>query len=806
MIEPIAMSEQQDTPALIEAPGRPGIAPTWTSSAKDIVGCSLGPARLWFTAGFGIINEVYFPRVDIPQIRDLGFIIGDGKGFWVEVKRLGNYQVKLSAPGVPAADIVHEQERFRLRLRITPDPERDVLLIETTLEGDAELGLYVLLAPHIGATGDDNVAYVGRYRGRRVLWAERRPFGLALAAVDAEQRDAFGAASAGYVGFSDGWQDFNQNGGLTWSNDFAGPGNVALTAALPRYATLALGFGGTKEAAATLAISSLTQPFDAALLRQISDWQAWYAVANVRNPVLWEVPEHLRDRFLVSTMVLRAHIDKSYPGAMVASLSIPWGSSSDARGGYHLVWPRDLVECAGALLALGAEDEARNTLRYLIATQQDDGHWEQNQWLGGSSYWQGIQVDETAMPVLLAAALAERDALGGTQVTDMIERALQFIICTGPTTQQDRWEENAGVNCFTLATAIAALVAGADFLGMRARRLVLAVADFWNVSIERWLAARGGPLAERLGVSGYYVRVAPPGIISDEAALSEQVPVRNRRNGLSLPANEQVSMDFLHFVRSGLRSPTDPLILDTIKVVDALLKVDTPTGPSWHRYLEDGYGEAEDGRAFTGFGLGRCWPLLTGERGHYEVAAGHDPLPYLDAIAAMMSAGGLIPEQVWDREAIPERYLFPGRPTGSAMPLAWAHAEFIKLAMSRHVKRPIDRPTAAWERYRGRRPHAKRMFWFQHAQITVFPEGSRIVVALPQPAQVHWGIDGWQQAADSDTVDAGLGLHTADLHVEHLAAGQQVDFTWRWRGTSEWTEQDFHLTAVPAEPNSRPHR
>ncbi len=169
-------------------------------------------------------------------------------------------------------------------------------------------------------------------------------------------------------------------------------------------------------------------------------------------------------------MVLRAHQDKTYPGAMVASLSVPWGNTKEEREGYHLVWPRDLVECAGALLAVGATREAGNTLRYLRATQLADGHWNQNQWLGGKPYWTGIQLDETALPVLLAAALAERDALEGTEVEDMVRRALSFIVRHGPASDQDRWEESAGLNTFTLAACIAALVGGAQFLRARCAR------------------------------------------------------------------------------------------------------------------------------------------------------------------------------------------------------------------------------------------------------------------------------------------------------------------------------------------------
>ncbi|TCV89488.1 glycoside hydrolase family 15 protein [Sulfurirhabdus autotrophica] len=377
----------------LEAPGSPGISPTWCSSAKEAVGCALGPSRVWFTIGGGIVNEVYYPRIDIPQIRDLGFIVADNQGFWVEVKRLDSHKLVWAAQGIPAIEIVHQHDRFTLTLRITPDPQRDVLLVDVQLDGDASLRPYVLLAPHLGGSGNNNQAEVSTYRGRRILWAEQGPFGLALAAVEKNQLDAWGCASAGYVGTSDGWQDFNRHGRMQWQYAGAGPGNVALTGELPRQATLALGFAGSKESAATLAVSALLQPFNEPWQQQIDDWTTWHRCCEKQNDGLHSIPDLLRDQFFTSAMVLRSHQDKIYPGAMVASLSIPWGNTRDERGGYHLVWPRDLVESAGALLALGAEDEARDILRYLITTQHADGHWYQNQWLGGKPYWQGMQLD-----------------------------------------------------------------------------------------------------------------------------------------------------------------------------------------------------------------------------------------------------------------------------------------------------------------------------------------------------------------------------------------------------------------------------
>jgi glucoamylase len=777
------------------APGAPGLSPTWSSSAKEMVGCALGSSRLWFTIGGGIINEVYHPRVDLPQIRDLGFIVADGAGFWVEVKRLWQHVVELAAPGAPAVRIIHRHERFELTLRVTPCEHRDVLLVEVSLSGEASLRPYALLAPHLGGTGANNSAAVMMHRGRKLLWAEQGPFALALAAVTAAQQDAWGRASAGCVGTSDGWQDFARNRALTWEYDRAGPGNVALIGELPRQATLALGFGTSPESAATLALAALSEPFAHSWERQLTSWTRWHANCALET-LCADLPQEVAGQVQLSTMVLRTHQDKTYPGAMVASLSVPWGNTKEERAGYHLVWPRDLVETAGALLALGATREARDTLLYLIATQNADGHWNQNQWLGGKGYWFGVQLDETAFPVLLAVALAERNALDGTEVGDMIHRALSFLVRHGPASDQDRWEEDAGLNTFTLAVCIAALVAGAPYLPPDARQLALAFADYWNASVEAWTVVRDVPLARLYGVPGYYVRVTPPqALAGDRRAPYEVLPIRNLERDPNLPASAQVGVDFLQLVRFGLRRAEDPLIVASLKVADALLKVDTPAGPCWHRYNEDGYGEHDDGSAYDGTGRGRAWPLLTGERGHYELCCGRDALPYLRAMARMASAGGMLPEQVWDSAPIPARGLALGRPTGAAMPLVWAHAEFLKLAASRALRRPFDRPTAVWERYRGERPTLKRAIWCPHAPLSEIPEGCEFTIALPESGAVRWGLDGWQDVREQDTAPNALGLHVLDLDTPRLRAGRRIDLTYRYG--SNWVGEDFSAVVVP---------
>lgn len=776
----------------MQAPGYPGISPTWTSSAKDTVGSSLESSRLWFTTGFGILNEVYFPRVDLPQIRDLGFIVADDKGFWVEVKRLGNHQTRLPHPGVPAVEIVHTHPRFELRLRIVPDPQREVLLIEVALLGDTALRPYVLLAPHLGGSGYDNLAETGWHHGRRVLWAEQGPFGLALTCCDANQCDAWTDCSAGYVGASDGWQDFQRNGRLTWRYGSAGPGNVALVGRMPRSATLALGFGSSKESAATLALSASCQRLDTVWNRHVAAWQAWHLCGFCPD----DLPAALREQMATSAMVLRVHQDKTFPGAMVASLSVPWGNANNNTGGYHLVWPRDVVESAGGLIALRAYAEARDILRYLIATQQANGSWSQNQWLGGKPFWNGNQLDEAAFPVLLVASLSERDALDGIAVAAMVARALAFIAGNGPATEQDRWEEDAGVNAFTLATCIAALVCGAQWLKGPARTWALRIADDWNARIEDWTAVRGTPLAQRHAVAGYYVRIAPTSGGEVANHLERILAIKNRRCDPSLAAVDQVSTDFLQLVRLGLRDAHDPLVTGTVKVVDDLLRVDTPSGPVWHRYNGDGYGEHADGAPFDGVGIGRAWPLLSGERGHYELAAGRDPLPYLESMAAMAGRCGLIPEQVWDTDPVPGRTLALGRPSGSAMPLVWAHAEFVKLVASRVLGRPFDRPEAVWQRYRGRRPEPEHALWSIQSPITRMRAGQTLCVMAPRAARVHYGIDGWNGVADCETHDSGLSLHVAELPSAALVAGSRIDFTLQWIDGSAWEGRDHHVELV----------
>jgi glucoamylase len=469
------------------------------------------------------------------------------------------------------------------------------------------------------------------------------------------------------------------------------------------------------------------------------------------------------------------------------------------------VWPRALGETAGGMLAAGAHDEALRVLNYLQATQEADGHWPQNNWLDGTSYWQGIQMDECAFPILLLD-LAFRE--GAVEAADllrywpMVHRAAAYLVRHGPVTGQDRWEENSGFSTFTLAVEIAGLLAAADIAERAAAPAIAGflrdTADAWNAAIDDWVFARDTPLARKLGIAGYYVRLAPDRPPTATSGIDGDVLIKNRPEGQSqYTAHDIVSPDALALVRFGLRSATDPRILGTIAAIDDVIRVDLPAGPCWYRYNHDGYGEHEDGSPFDGAGHGRLWPLMTGERGHYALAAGDtaQAQALLTAMEAFTSTGALLPEQIWDTDDIPGRELFRGRPSGSAMPLVWAHAEHIKLLRSLADGAVFDTPPQPVARYQ-KSPNTPRVLpWRPDFQPVSLPAGRRLRVELPAPATVLWSDDGWASSAEIATADTGLGVHAAELPQIALAAERAIVFTWRDTATGNWAGTNYTVAS-----------
>jgi glucoamylase len=786
------------------APGWPGIPPRWTSSAKTGIGTALNQhSRVWFTLSHGILNEVYFPRVDQACTRDQGLLITDGARFFSEEKRNCRFENAPLEPGVPVYQLINTetQGRYKIYKEVFSDPYRNVVVQKIRfqpLEGKlADYRLYALLAPHLANCGAGNTGWVGDYKGVPMLFAEHKDTALAFACSTPWKK-----MSVGFAGASDSWQDLSQNYQMTWQYTRAENGNVALTGEIDLALcdgefVLALGFGEMWAEAGQQARSSLLEAYEDLRDHYVWHWKNW-------QETLLKLDEPLRDRDLYrsSVSVMRSHESKDFLGGVIASLSIPWGfnKGDEDLGGYHLVWPRDLVETAFGFLAAGAELDALRVLRYLESTQEPDGHWAQNLWLDGRPYWPGTQMDETAFPILLVDMLRReaKYALGDLQRWwKLVERAARFIVRNGPVTLQDRWEEDAGYSPFTLSVEIAGLLAAADLADTVGEKESAAhlreTADCWNDNIERWCYAKDSDLARQIGVEGYYVRIAPPETDNAASPVEGYVPIKNRPPGQSTePATHVISPDALALVRFGLRAPDDTRILSTVKVIDALLRVKLPQGFCWYRYNDDGYGEHEDGSPFDGTGIGRPWPLLAGERAHYELAAGRSSAAedLLRVIELSTEGGRLIPEQVWDREDIPALELFLGKPSGSACPLVWAHSEYIKLRRSLRDGKIFDQPPQTLQRYVVEKQTATHFEWRFNNKCRSMPQGRVLRIVVPAPSLVHWSFDGWRSNHDTNTRDP-LGIYIADLPAADLKAGAEIVFTFYWQNERRWEGTDY---------------
>jgi glucoamylase len=794
-------------------PGQPGIPSRWTSSAKSGVGTALNyTSRVWFTLSHGIFDEIYYPRVDQACTRDMGIIITDGKDFFSEEKRNTNQKIEPLEKGVPAYKLTNTclQGRYLIEKEVLADPRRDAVLEQThftPIKGKLQdYHLYVLLAPHLGNEGGNNTAWVGDYKGTPMLFAQRESLTLALACSTPWLK-----SSAGYVGISDGWQDLNQHKLLTWAYPRAENGNVALTGEVDLVKcagnfVLALGFGSNFAEAGQRALASLLDGFDDARTIYIREWLDWLETLRPLKPE--GIGKEAGNLYSVSAAVLRTHESKRFPGGAIASLSIPWGFSKgdDDLGGYHLVWPRDQVESAGGLLAIGAHRDAKRFLYFLQAVQELDGHWPQNMWLDGQPYWDGVQMDETAFPILLVdlarreKALAKKDL---ARLWPMVRKAAGFLVCNGPVTMEDRWEEDPGYSPFTLAVEISALLAAADLADLHKEPeigdFLRQTADAWNDSIEQWIYVTRTDLAKENGVEGYYVRIAPPEVADSASPAQGFVPIKNHPPGESSePAVSIISLDALALVRFGLRAADDPCILNTVKMIDSLLKIETPFGPAWHRYNDDGYGEHEDGSPFDGTGIGRAWPLLTGERAMYELAAGRrkEAIRLLHSLEAFANNGGLIPEQIWDSGDIPDKELYFGRPSGSAMPLVWAHAEYVKLLRSLQDNRVFDMPPQTVQRYQVEKTGTQFGLWQFNHKLRSLLAGRTLRVEALAAGVVHWSVDGWTTSQNMQMQDSHLGIYFADLPTKELPAGRKVEFTFYWPLSDRWEDQNFEVLII----------
>jgi glucan 1,4-alpha-glucosidase len=680
------------------APGAPGGPSSWTTGAKEGVGTSTtSESKVWYTLAEGVLTEIYYPRVDVADVQDLQLIISDGTSFTDLERDATTHRVELA----DARALIYRQVntdkdgRYRITKTYATDPHRSTVLVDLrvdSLDGGAYTA-YVLYNPSLANSGrHDSGSSAGSALVSRDTSAAT-PVASALVA-----KPAFGRLSSGFSGVSDGWTDLRVDHRMDWTYGSAADGNVVQIGQLstsgrggPIKATLALGFGGTDADALGTANASLHRAFPAVLDAYADGWHG-YLDSLAGAPA--SVSGDLRTQYDVAVMTLKAHEDKTYPGANIASLTVPWGQAVNADeagvGGYHLVWARDLYHEATAMLAAGDRAAAERSLAYLFDVQQKpDGSFPQNSLLDGTPYWGGLQLDEVAFPIVLAGQLARYDAATWQHV----KKAADFIVGHGPATPQERWEEEGGYSPSTIAAEVAGLVVAADIArrngDVASAALYTGVADDWRRKVAGWTFTTTGPL----GDGRYFERIDDNGNPNDGHLLD----INN--GGGSYDERSIVDAGFLDLVRLGVAPADDPDVLASLPEVDATIKVNTPNGPMWYRYNHDGYGEKADGSPYDGTGVGRLWPLLTGERGEYELAAGRDAAPHLRIMAAAANEGYLIPEQVWDRtDAYGFRF---GEGTGSATPLAWSMAQYVRLAHSIDAGRPVETPALVAARYAG---------------------------------------------------------------------------------------------------------
>ncbi|MCI4336189.1 MAG: glycoside hydrolase family 15 protein [Thermoplasmata archaeon] len=788
--------------------------PRWSHANKDGVGTAYSQdSRVWFTLFRGTLTEVYYPLIDHPQVRDLQYLVTDGETFFAEERRNLESHVERLSDHALGYHITSRDPagRFSIVKEVISAPHLPVVLQHTRLENHQPSGpalqLYALCAPHLNISGWGNNAHVVEHVGRTLLVAERAGTWVAMGA-----NVPFERASVGYVGASDGWTDLNDNRRMDWDFDEAPDGNVALMGKLAPGAasgfTLALAFGRGLPHAVTALTQALGTPFEQHRTRFRTQWNRPASLLPDRGRLVADQ----QSLYHASHSLLLAHEDKTFPGAFIASLSIPWGNvrSGEDRGGYHLVWTRDLVNTATGLLAAGDIESPLRTLIYLAASQQEDGGFPQNFWLDGMPFWSGLQLDEVAFPILLAWKLHRADALSAFDGYPMIRAAARLLVMRGPATGQERWEEASGYSPSTLAAHIAALTCAAAVFRARGdsegARFLDEYADFLDGHVEAWTVTQHGTLDRE--IPRHYVRIQPIDLADPSPAEELDTAVLNLANQApgaptAFPAREIVDAGFLELVRYGIRRADDPLIQDSVRLVDRVLKVDTPLGPCWRRYNHDGYGQRADGHAYLDWGVGRAWPLLTGERGHYELAAGRNSKPYLHALEKFASSTGLLAEQVWDTTDLPTEHMWLGRPTGAAMPLMWAHAEYLKLLRSVEDDRVFDLIPAVAERYAHCKvPRTLREVWKFNRQPRTVWASAELRFMVEAPFRLRYSLDDWRTAQELDSQATSMGIHFVDL-PELPAAGGRVRFTFYWPAADHWEGRDFEIRVVSARGRPR---
>jgi glucoamylase len=670
------------------APGAPGADAHWPGAAKNGFGTSNTlSSKVWFTLTNGVMTEVFYPTLDVPNIQTLELIVCREGQCASENEELLHELRVLNRHSLSFQQINSTRNGTLLITKTyTTDPDRSTVLIDVEISSPSHAAyqFYVYYDPSLNNSGMHDTAW----NTREALLAVDQNISSALMTTS-----GFEEVSNGYLGTSDGVTQLKEQGRLKELYARAENGNVVQVARLrsAKRFTIALGFGSTVTEALGNVRASLKKGFSRAREEYDEEWEDY--VSSLRP-----VKGRYRAQYNMAAMVLKGLEDKTHRGAMIASPSNPWGAGPNANEanttGYHTVWPRDLYHVATAFIAMGDRATAERALDFLFKSQQNaDGSFPQNTRVDGRPIGNGLQMDQVALPIVLAFQLGSTN-----QDTWLkhIKPAAGFIMNRGPATEQERWEEESGYSPSTIAAEIAALACAAEIAEKnndnRAAQSYRDRADLWAREIERWTITSSGPHARH----GYFIRT------SDNENPDDGARLEINSGGGTYDEREIVDAGFLELVRLGIKSPNDLQITRSLAVIDRVVRVQTPHGPAWYRYNHDSYGEQEQGGPYDGkSGKGRLWPLLTGERAEYDLALGNKKAAKkkLKALMGFANEGRMIPEQVWDQANSPRPELTLGEGTGSATPLAWSMAQFIRLAINHKDKQNLDTPSATKLRY-----------------------------------------------------------------------------------------------------------
>jgi glucan 1,4-alpha-glucosidase len=737
------------------APGGPGALSYFDLARKDCVGTAASPgSKVWYTVAGGVLSDVYEPTIDNTDVSTLQYAVTDGSTFTDLQTRDMTYTVTADRTGMACTVTSTDAKRgFRLVTTYITDPASDTVLMQTKLRDTpgsstnlAGLHLYARLDAHVNGNGGGGSDNAGANSGvvdtstgapvpvifstNTVTNAANRDYAvptyLALAASTPTQ-----AASVGYAGTaSDGLTQLDASHTLTPYSSAPDGHVVATEEVTPGHGhsvTLALGFGRTQAQSLSVASGSLRHPFSRIEQGYARGWAAYDA--GLRPPAA-----SLRGPYYLSANVLKASEDKTYPGAIVASLASPWGQSVPAGvnsggkpsyfGSYREVFARDLYEAFTGLLADGDTATARAATRFLFDRQQlPDGSMPRNSLLNGKPAPDtgGTQLDEAAYPILMAL----ESGLGGDAALWRyhIRPAADFLVSHGPSFGVERWEEQTGYSPSTIAAEIAGLTAASAIAarhGDPARaRLYQATADDFQRNIKSWTVTTTGPDGPR-----YFIRLSRTG--DPNAAISYNLG----NGGPTVDQRAVIDGGFQELVRLGELPVSDPAVQASLPVLDKQISVSTPSGTGYYRYgtsaaqgSADGYGDCYQPSqtscttvgapwAPTGRGTGHLWPNLSGERAESDIAAGdlHGAASLLDAMIHFSSGEGLVPEQAWENPDLPASPFgsdpatasigfTDGKAAGSASPLTWAQAQELRLILSLRAGRNVDTPAVTTARY-----------------------------------------------------------------------------------------------------------